>query len=72
MDLKRYDIVLLLADDEWRGCLAVVDEVKSFGMQGFVQIPFKGQAWIRKNSEDFVVVGSLAGYIQDPVENGQD
>ena len=41
----------------WVGCLVQVDEVKSFGVQGWVQIPNQGPAYIRLNWEDFEYIG---------------
>lgn len=46
----------------WGGCLVVVSEVKTWGIQGYVQIPSNtpektGQAYIRVKTEDFVVCG---------------
>lgn len=38
-------------------CLVIVTEVKSFGVQGYMQIPRSGQAYLRIKWEHFVVVG---------------
>ena len=34
-----------------------VTEVKNWGVQGFVFIPEKGQAFIRLKHEDYVIIG---------------
>ena len=41
----------------WVGCLVQVDEVKSWGIQGWVQIPMGGRAFIRVNNGEFDVIG---------------
>ena len=37
----------------WCGTVLIVDEVKSWGVQAFVHIPMKGDAYIRLTSEQF-------------------
>lgn len=44
--------------DTFGACLVIVSEVKSFGIQGYVQVPAQGQAYIRLNTDDFVKVGT--------------
>lgn len=51
------DIVQIKPEHEWGGCLLIVTEVKSFGCQGYVEIPKQGAAYIRLNKEDYVKVG---------------
>lgn len=41
----------------WCGCLLMVDEVKEFGVQAFVQIPIQGCAYIRLKFDQFDYVG---------------
>lgn len=41
----------------WYTCILVVDEVKSWGVQGYVTIPLQGDAFYKVKNEDFVVVG---------------
>jgi hypothetical protein len=41
----------------WVGCLVQVDEVKNFGIQGFVRMPLQGDAYIRLNFDQFEKVG---------------
>ena len=54
------DIVQVITEShEWYGCLVVVSEVKSWGMQGYVHSPWgAGDAYIRLKSTDFVKVGT--------------
>lgn len=65
--LRVNDVVQIAPDaSDWAGgCFAIVTEVKSWGMQGFVQMPCTsrgdpesgGRAFIRLKSEQFVRIG---------------
>jgi len=44
-------------DHTWFPCLIVVDEVKSFGIQGYITLPEKGNAYIRLKKKDYEYVG---------------
>lgn len=57
MELKFGDIVQIDPEiDVFGGCFVLVTEVKSWGIQGFVQIPGdetkRGQAYVRKKWEE--------------------
>jgi sporulation protein YlmC with PRC-barrel domain len=41
----------------WVGCLVQVSEVKSWGIQGWVQLPMQGSAYIRLNWENIDYIG---------------
>jgi len=41
----------------WIGCLLQVSEVKSFGIQGWVQMPKQGAAYIRIKWEQIEYIG---------------
>lgn len=61
--LEEGDIIQIAPPHKWGGCLAVVDEVKSFGCQAYISIPHNdgtppGQAYIRLNTEDFESIGA--------------
>lgn len=58
-DVEVNDIVQLgEANEGWAFCLLVVSEVKSFGVQGYIQIPMKkGQAYLRVKWGDFELTG---------------
>lgn len=43
--------------DGWIGCLVQVSEVKSWGVQGYVQIPKGGSAYIRLNWNQIEYIG---------------
>lgn len=53
------DIVQVLSQENliWVGCLFIVDEVKSWGIQGDLTIPDKGDIWVRLESKDIIWVG---------------
>jgi hypothetical protein len=59
------DIVQVNPDKEMFGaCLVVVTEVKSWGIQGYVQnAGVNGQAYIRLKTEDFEYTGGTAVWI---------
>ena len=41
----------------WIGCLVHVSEVKSWGVQGFIHIPMKGDAYIRLEWDKIDYIG---------------
>lgn len=43
---------------DWGGCLAVIDEEKSYGCRAYVQIPLGGIAYINLDKSDYVHIGS--------------
>ena len=54
MYLKRGDIIQANENaGAWCGTVLIVDEVKSWGVQAFVHIPMKGNAYIRLTPEQF-------------------
>ena len=57
--LKYGDVVQVDPDHPggWGGCFVLVTEPKSWGIQGFVQIPCGGQAYIRLPSASFHFIG---------------
>lgn len=59
------DIVQVNPDKEMFGaCLVVVTEVKTWGIQGYVQnAGVNGQAYIRLKNEDFEHTGGTAVWI---------
>lgn len=42
---------------DWIGCLVQVSEVKGWGVQGWVQIPQSGQAFIRLKWDEIDYIG---------------
>lgn len=65
MTIEIHDIVQVNpAYEVFRGCLVVVTEVKSWGIQGYVQsagVP--GQQYIRLKTEDFEATGGKAPWV---------
>lgn len=63
--IKQYEIVQVKPDYEtFGGCMVVVTEVKSWGIQGYVQsagVP--GQQYIRLKNEDFEPTGGKAVWV---------
>jgi hypothetical protein len=52
------DIVQVLPGRNWGGCLVIVTEVRSWGVQGFTPMPpHGGQAYVRIVMSDFEHTG---------------
>lgn len=61
MMLKRGSIIQANENaKDWCGCVLIVDEVKAWGVQAFIHIPMKGDAYIRLTTEQFDVLGAEA------------
>lgn len=45
---------------EWCGCVLIVDEVKDWGVQAFMHIPMRGDAYIRLKYDQFDDLGAVA------------
>lgn len=68
-DIVENSIIQIAPSHKWGGCLAVVDEVKAFGCQAYVTIPYNdsepcGDAFIRLNWDDFEPVGARAIFVR--------
>lgn len=57
MKINKNDVVQIIPEHKWGGCFVQVTEIKEWGIQGFVQIPMEGQAFIRLNKEEFEKIG---------------
>lgn len=44
----------------WYPCLAIVEEVESWGIKGYTDVPRQGRAYIRLEHENIVKVGHIA------------
>ena len=56
--IERGDIIQITDEgDGWYPCLLVVDEVKLWGVQAYLSIPNKGDAYYRIENGKFRVVG---------------
>lgn len=57
--LKRGSIIQANENaGEWCGTVLIVDEVKSWGVQAFVHIQMKGDAYIRLTPEQFEILSN--------------
>lgn len=63
--LSVNDVVQIVPEHDWGGSLVIVTEVKSWGVQGYVQIPMKGQAYIRLNEGEYERVGEAIFVVND-------
>lgn len=52
----------------WIGCFVQVSEVKSWGIQGWVQVPLGGAAFIRLTWDHFDYIGeAIMGPVSDDI-----
>jgi hypothetical protein len=64
--LEKDEIIQIVPSHKWGGCLAVVDEPKSFGCQAYVTVPdaeSSGRAYIRLNWDEFEKLGIKAIFV---------
>lgn len=70
-ELNRDDIIQIIPSHRWGGCIAVVDDVRSWGCQCYVTVPPNGPedvsapAYIRLNWGEFEPLGTKAKFIAD-------
>ena len=56
--IKKGDVVQANENaGEWCGCLLIVDEVKAWGVQAGMKIPFKGTAYMRLTFDQVEWIG---------------
>jgi hypothetical protein len=66
--ISKNSIIQIMPSHKWGGCLAVVDEVKSFGCQAYVSMPDAqgvGRAYIRLNHEEYEPVGAMVIFVPE-------
>ena len=51
----------------WCGCVLIVSEVKSFGVQAFMRVPGQGDAYIRLTAEQYDMTGGAAVLMPEEV-----
>ena len=60
--VERGEVIQLKAEHHCAGCLAIVDEPKSFGCQAFIMVPMsrgvQGKVYLRLNEADYVRLGA--------------
>jgi len=55
---KCGDIVQITDEEHpWYPCLVIVDEPRSWGIQGYLTIPLKGEAYIRLTDKQIEICG---------------
>ena len=60
-ELKRGSIIQANENArDWCGTVLIVDEVKSWGVQAFVHVPFQCDAYIRLKSDQYDILGGQA------------
>ena len=70
--LKRGSIIQANENaGEWCGTVLIVDEVKSWGVQAFVHIPMKGDAYIRLTPEQFEILSNGEAVLMPKEENDE-
>jgi len=65
---KNQIVQVINPEHHWYAALVVVDEVKSWGIQGYLTIPQQGQAFIRLENKDIEVVGQAVIVAQESEE----
>lgn len=70
--MERGDIIQANENaGEWAGCLLTVDEVKSFGCQCYLKVPYQGIAYMRLRSDQYDELGCKALLVIDDGEDGE-
>jgi hypothetical protein len=65
--MEKYDIVQITdIENEWFTALLIVDEVKSWGIQGYIFVPRSGRAFYRIENGKFEKVGTSLFAEVDP------
>ena len=68
-ELKRGSIIQANENaGAWCGTVLIVDEVKNWGVQAFVHVPMRGDAYIRLKSDQYEMLGGTA--VLMPKEDG--
>lgn len=61
--VKKNDVIQInekFKGTGWIGCLMIVDEVKSWGVQAYLHVPMQGDAYLRIKHEEYDVIGVAA------------
>ena len=62
-NVKKNDVIQInekFKGTGWIGCLMIVDEVKSWGVQAYLHVPMQGDAYLRIKHEEYDVIGVAA------------
>lgn len=69
MEVTKNDIIQAVEGTGiWQGCLLIVDEVKSWGVQAYMNVSGQGTAFIRLKTGEFEVCGHALLTISDGEE----
>ena len=58
--------------DDWFGCIMIVDEVKNWGVQAYLRIPCRGNAFLKLKWDEFEVLEDKAVYTIDDDEKEEE
>ena len=72
-ELKRGSIIQANENaEEWCGSVLIVDEVKPWGVQAFIHIPYQGDAYIRLKENQYDSLGAEAVLMPEEDEDETD
>jgi hypothetical protein len=63
VSVEKDDIIQIVPSHKWGGCLAVVDEPKSFGCLCHVKFPNGVLSYIRLAAADYEEIGAKAAFV---------
>ena len=70
--MKRGDVIQANENAMgWCGTILTVSEVKEWGVQAFVHIPFQGDAYIRLRHDQYDSLGASAVLMPEPPKEEQ-
>ena len=61
--VKKNDVIQInerCGNRGWIGCLMIVDEVRSWGIQAYLHVPMQGDAHLRIKHGEYDVIGKAA------------
>ena len=71
--VKKNDVIQInekFKGTGWIGCLMIVDEVKSWGVQAYLHVPMQGDAYLRIKHGEYDVIGMAAMVAKGDGEDG--
>lgn len=71
--VKKNDVIQInekFKGTGWIGCLMIVDEVKSWGVQAYLHVPMQGDAYLRIKHGEYDVIGKAAMVAKGDGEDG--
>ena len=71
--VKKNDVIQInekFKGTGWIGCLMIVDEVKSWGVQAYLHVPMQGDAYLRIKHGEYDVIGKTAMVAKGDGEDG--